>query len=472
MTQDSLEKRNFLFFLNQTCMPKYEDSLIGTLSTPSSWEAVAERINTARREDDFVRAIKLVHLYVHVPFCAKICTYCGCSKVLLQRPSDIDTYVKAIREQIVLQSAPYQGMDAASISFGGGTPTTLNEEQMSAILDSFDKVLPTENRKIHIEIHPTSWSESKLALLSSRGLYRVSFGVQTMDDNVLKQVSRIQNKEKVLWCIRSALKAKVPYVNADLIAGLAGQTVKGFVEDLKFLINEGVNIIHAQPLTGTKIKDLCAPGESIPEFWKRRDAMMKEAIQVLQGAGFRHKIPDGWARPTKDKDYMEEAYVHLEAAVAAFGPYAKGQFPGAIFYKAGDNRSVADFSKVNACSENPGYVMSHYAAINIFDGLDEKAFLKRFGRSLSEHCGEGLQFLKGFGLVENSNGVWKFAGKWEFGRVRELYALSRIFFAEEILQQLRTRYTTQYDPKKDYCNGQAYVDSYAYNPLMGLYYSR
>lgn len=453
-------------------MPKYEDSLIGALATSSSWEAVADRINASRQKDAFARSIKVAHLYVHVPFCAKICSYCGCSKVLLQRSTDIETFVEALIKQIPLQSAPYKGLDAESISMGGGTPSILSERQFSAILDTFDRVMPTRSRKIHIEIHPSSWTESKLALLSDRGLYRVSIGVQSMDDNVIKQASRVQSRAKVLWCIRSAHKAKVPFINVDLIAGLAGQTVKSFVEDLKMMINEGVNIIHAQPLTGSTIKELCAPGESIPEFRKRRDAMMTEALVILKGAGFGHKIPDGWFR-TEGRDYMEEAYVNLEAATIAFGPFAKGQFPGSVFYRAGNARSVADFSKVDMSLQNVGYVMSHCAAISIiYHWLDEKSFLKRFGVSVDQHCGEGLQFLKEFGLVEKIKGIWKFSGKWEFSRVRELYGLTRILYGEEILLRLREQYSSLYDPKKDYYGGQTYIDSFALNPLMGLYYSR
>jgi coproporphyrinogen III oxidase-like Fe-S oxidoreductase len=467
MAQDSLEKRNFLFFLNSVHAPKYEDSLIGALVGPSTWDEVAERIATARQKDAYVRSIKKLHLYVHVPFCGRLCTFCGCNKILLRRRSDIDAYVKVVTRQMMQHAAAYKGMEAPSISFGGGTPSILDEEQLTVLFDGIDKAFPARDRKIFFEISPASWTASKQALLSSRGiLSRLSIGVQSMEDNVLKQVSRSQTRQKVLWSLRSALKAGVPNVNVDLIAGLPGQTIKGLLEDLRVCMDEGAHVIHIQALTGSTLKELCGPGETIPEFHKRRNTMMKEAVQILKDAGFRYKRPDGYARNVEGEDYLEEAYMRYEAAVAAFGPFAIGQFPGAVFYR------MADFTAVNAVFQDFGYAMSHYAVLAIINGLDEKEFYKRFGVSLDQHCGEGLRYLQEFGLASCSDGVWGFSGKWEFRRVREFHALLRVLFGEDILSRLRTRFRHHYDPQHDYSGGVSLINDYANNPLMGLYYSR
>ena len=90
MTQERGDKRNFLFFLNEVHPLSLEDSLIGALATPSSWDAVAGMVNTARQKDVFVRSIKKVQLYVHVPFCVSLCKFCYCARGLLQQRSDID----------------------------------------------------------------------------------------------------------------------------------------------------------------------------------------------------------------------------------------------------------------------------------------------------------------------------------------------------------------------------------------------
>ena len=470
MPQDSFDKRNFLFFLNSAYPPKVEDSLIGTFASPSSWDDVAAMVNTARQKDAFVRSIKKVLLYVHVPFCGRLCTYCDCNRVLLRQRSDIDVYIKALTRQMMFIAPIYKGMDASSICFGGGTPSILDVQQMTAILDGVDKAFPARNRKILFEINPSSWTASKLALLSSRGLSRLSIGVQSLDEKVLKQVFRFQTKKKVLWCLRSARKAGIPHVNVDIMAGLPGQTVKGFIKDLKILIDEGATIVHVYPFCNLSLNELCGPEETIPAFFKRRDAMMKAAPQILAEAGFCRKGLEAYTRNGKGEEDQEEVYLRLEAAVAAFGPSVLGQVPGAVFYRTRELRSMADSTAVDACVQDFGYAMSHYAMFAIMSELDEQVFFQRFGVSLDQHCGEGLRYLQQSGLVAFSKGIWKYSGKWEIRRIYEFVALSRILFGEDLLSRLRIHYLNRYDPRKDYSEGDSFLKAYANPWLMNLYY--
>lgn len=466
MDQDSFDKRNFLFFLNYTKTLSFEDALIGALTVPSSWDAVAEMVRTARQKDAFVRSIDKAQLYIHVPFCGRICTFCDCSKVLLRKRAEIDAYIKALAHQMMLLAPLHKGMDADTILFGGGTPSILDEAQITAILDEVDKAFPAKRRKILFEANPSSWTASKLAALSTRGLYRLSVGVQSLDEKVLKLVCRSQTRKKVLWCLKSAQKAGVPYVNFDLMAGLPGQTVSSFIDDLKTLIDGGATSAHIYPYCGSSPRKLCSLGETVPEFFKRRDDMLNAAFKILTAAGFRRKGYDAFSLKGEGG---RNAYLNLDTAIAAFGPSARGQFPGAVFYHVDENSTV-DFTRVDACAQDFGYVKSHYAVLAIFYGLDERAFFRRFGVSLDQHCGEGLQFLRQSGLVALSKGVWKYSGKWEIRRLHEFTSLARILFGEEFLSRLQIRFRNQYDPRQDYSKGNSLLRTYADPWLMNLYY--
>ena len=465
-----LDSRNFLFFLNEAHPASIEDPLIGALAVPSSWGAVTGMINKARRKDTFVRSIGKACLYVHVPFCGRLCTFCHCRRVLLQRRLDIDDYIKALTSQMMFFAPVLKGMDTSSICFGGGTPSILDEEQMTAVLDAADKAFPSAERKILFEVHPASWTASKLAVLLSRGLSRISIGVESLDEKVLKAVSRSQTRKKVLWCLRSARKAGVPHINVDLMAGLPGQTLKGLKGDLKTLIAEGASIVHVHPYCSASLKQLCAPGESVQDFLNRRDAMMKEAASILDNAGFSRKGFGAYTRHGEGEDYQEEVCSRFEAALAGFGPFAIGQFPGAVYYHSGASTSMADLTVVNAVAQDAGYVMSSFAVNALINGLDERVFLKRFGIPLEQHCGEGLRYLQEAGLLNVSQGVWKFHGKWEVRRLRELIALSRCLYGEGLLTRLRASFHKTYDPNKDYSRGDSLLKAYANNLLMSLYY--
>ncbi len=470
MIQEICDKHNFLFFLNEVHPLSIEDSLIGALASPSSWEDVKKIISLARQKDAFVRSINRVQIYIHVPFCGRLCTFCYCARVLLQRRSDIDVYIKALMRQMMFLAPVYKGMDAGSICFGGGTPSVLDEKQITAILDGADKAFPARGRKILFEVNPSTWTASKLALLSNRGLFRLSIGVQSLDEKVLKQVSRSQARKKVLWCLRSARKIKVPYVNVDLMAGLPGQTLNGFMDDLNIMLDEGVNIMHVYPYCNTSLKKFYRPKESMINFFKKRDSMLKVAAQVLVKAGFSRKGLGAYTRNGEGEDHQEEAYSRLEAAVAAFGPFAKGQVPGAVFYRSGALGLKKDSLAVDVSAQDFHYAMAHYAVIAIIDGLDEKVFTRRFGVSLKKHCGQGLRYLQQVGLVSFSGGIWKFSGKWEIRRVREYIALSRILFGEDLIARLRTRFLNRYDPEHDYSKGDSLLKAYANSWLMTLYY--
>ena len=216
--------------------------------------------------------------------------------------------------------------------------------------------------------------------------------------------------------------------------------------------------------------ELCAPGETIPAFLKRRDALMQASAQFLNEAGYRRESFFGtYTLNGKCGVYPEvEAHAFLEEAIAGLGPYSRGQIPGAFFYRTGPD--TVDFTKVKAARQDLGLAMAHYAVIALFNGLNEQSFFKRFGVSLDRPCGEGLRYLQQAGLVAFSKGTWKFSGKWEVRRIREMVALSRVLFAEDLLLGLRRRFIGRYDPRQDYSGGYSLLNAYANNWLMALYY--
>lgn len=461
---------NFLFFFNDNYPLSIEDSGIGALAVRSSWEKVNNAITIGRQKDLFVKSVRGFQIYIHVPFCGRLCAFCHCDRVLLRRRFDIDTYINSLIKQFVIAAPAYQGLRATSICFGGGTPSILDESQLDRILCALDSFFHSGGRKLLFEVNPSSWTASKLSFLSQRGLSRLSIGVQTLDDKVLKSVTRSQTRKKVLWCLRSARKKGVPFINVDLMAGLPGQTVKHMINDLKVMIAEGANIIHVHPYASSSLQILCGPGESIQGFLKRRDEMMKIAREILNGSGFQRTGIGAFTKHAEGEDHQEEAYSRLEAAVAAFGTSAKGQFPGAVYYRVGSYKSSDDINEVNAVTEDSTYAMAHYAIIMMLEGMDERAFVKRFGVSFKNIFGDDLGFLQREGLVNFSKGVWKFSGSWEISSVRAYVALSRILFGQDMLSRLKMRFLKLYDPRTDYSQGRSLLKAYANSWLMSLYY--
>ena len=133
-----------------------------------------------------------IGLYVHIPFCQQKCFYCDFPS-FAGKESLQGAYMAALNKEIIIQSGyAYNVVD--SIFIGGGTPTLLSEKMLSDLLESLNKNFKlAQNVEISIEANPGTIDKSKLQVLFNRGVNRLSFGVQSFNDAVLKKCGRIHN---------------------------------------------------------------------------------------------------------------------------------------------------------------------------------------------------------------------------------------------------------------------------------------
>jgi oxygen-independent coproporphyrinogen III oxidase len=185
------------------------------------------------------RSDKTLSLYVHIPFCEKLCYFCACMKVI--RPADEkygEEYLTHLfKEMELVASAIGRKQTVRQLHWGGGTPTFLSEGQMQRLLaktcELFDVDLTGE---IAIEVDPRTVTASKLKVLRERGFNRVSMGVQDFDDSVMDAVNRHQPFELVKNVTDSCRALKFESVNFDLIYGLPHQTRETFQDTVDQVI--------------------------------------------------------------------------------------------------------------------------------------------------------------------------------------------------------------------------------------------
>ena len=171
------------------------------------------------------------HIYVHIPFCARICPYCAFYKDLLDR-SQTSRFCEALLRELELNESRRRTGDRRSllrpstIYFGGGTPTALNIAQLELLLRGFHERLELSQLvEWTIEANPGSVSARKAALLKKFGVNRISLGVQSWDDELLKLLGREHNAQQAEESFRILRDAGFTNVNVDLMFGLPGQTV-------------------------------------------------------------------------------------------------------------------------------------------------------------------------------------------------------------------------------------------------------
>jgi oxygen-independent coproporphyrinogen-3 oxidase len=188
------------------------------------------------------------HLYVHIPFCARICPYCAFYKDLLDR-SQTQRFCEAILQELDQQNAAF-AISAKTIYFGGGTPTALTTSQLQFLLGGFHQRLDLSTlQEWTIEANPGSVSASKARLLRNVGVNRISLGVQSWDEKLLKVLGREHNTEQAQRSFYILRDAGFANVNIDLMFGLPGQTIQQWQKTLEKTISLRPDHISAYCLT-------------------------------------------------------------------------------------------------------------------------------------------------------------------------------------------------------------------------------
>jgi len=169
-----------------------------------------------------------LNIYMHSPFCIQRCSYCYYKTINLRgtdKSKRIDRYVEALCREIELV-VPYYHLEnrpIASVYFGGGTPSLLNEEQLHKVISTLRKHLNIGDAEFTVEAEPVTLTEGKASVLRDLKVNRISMGVQSFVDDIIKQSNRLDDEKKAFRAIEIA-KTVGSTVNIDLMSALAGET--------------------------------------------------------------------------------------------------------------------------------------------------------------------------------------------------------------------------------------------------------
>jgi oxygen-independent coproporphyrinogen-3 oxidase len=243
-------------------------------------------------------------LYVHLPFCATVCYYCACNKVITKDHGRSSEYLAALRKEADLIASRLTGSrQIEQLHFGGGTPTFLSNDELRELMALLTERFPMAPKgEYSIEVDPRSTPPDKVAVLGELGFNRISVGVQDFDPQVQKAVNRIQSFEMTQATIEAARKADFKSVNLDLIYGLPKQSRATFARTLdKVLVlsPERVALYHYahlperfKPQRRIDAADLPSPQEKM--------GIMLDAIGRLTQAGYQYIGMDHFAKGADD----------------------------------------------------------------------------------------------------------------------------------------------------------------------------
>ncbi len=187
------------------------------------------------------QSISLVDVYIHIPFCHSLCTFCGCNIKIMKSDCDNNIYIN----NILKEWSDYPGnLKISNLFIGGGTPNFLHANEIERMIKS----LPlNSDAQITIEIDPRFITLEELAIYHKIGIKRLSIGIQDFNNDVLQNVNREQDNRKVIELINGAKELNFEHINLDFIYGLNHQTTATFKQTMSMLSDVKTDSVSLYP---------------------------------------------------------------------------------------------------------------------------------------------------------------------------------------------------------------------------------
>ncbi|APV43209.1 MULTISPECIES: oxygen-independent coproporphyrinogen III oxidase [Pseudomonas] len=261
---------------------------------------------------DSRKALRPLSLYVHVPFCANICYYCACNKVITKDRGRAQPYLQRLEQEIQLIAChldPAQKVE--QLHFGGGTPTFLSHDELRQLMAQLRKnfnLLDDDSGDYGIEIDPREADWSTMGLLRELGFNRVSIGVQDLDPAVQRAVNRLQSLEETRAVIDAARTLQFRSINIDLIYGLPRQTPENFARTVDEVINlqpDRLSVFNYAHLPERFMPQRRINSDELPTPAQKLE-MLQGTIEQLTKAGYRYIGMDHFALPDDELAIAQE----------------------------------------------------------------------------------------------------------------------------------------------------------------------
>lgn len=360
-------------------------------------------------------------VYIHIPFCRQKCFYCDFPSFAGRERYESD-YIDALCREITVQGALYRGRwgRPATVYMGGGTPSVLPAELMEKLLVRLQNVFCTAEDcgqgqempwEFTVECNPGTIAPAYLKMLRRYGVNRLSFGVQTFDDVLLKRIGRIHTGAQAREAMELARAAGFRNVSMDLIYGLPDETIEMLQHDLETMISlqpEHISIYGLQLEKGTAFAKMQEMGKlQLPDEDTIEEMYDTMTLFLPQHGYARYEISN-FAKPGFESrhnlSYWQDVpYLGLGAAAHS---YLEGQ----RYENVRDIPAYIEGIRLGRSirrEEEPAtrrIAMEEFAflALRTAEGIDKQRFAEKFSVTLEEIYHEAIAKLKGQGLLEDT----------------------------------------------------------------------
>ena len=341
--------------------------------------------------------------YVHIPFCTQICYYCDFSKVFIKN-QPVDAYL----EHLIQETRSYEIGKLRTLYIGGGTPTALSAQQLAYLLTELPKVMDlSEVEEFTIEANPGDLDQDKIAVLKNSPVNRVSLGVQTFDNRLLKKIGRSHQEQDIYDNIDRLKLASFDNISIDLIYALPTQTMEQVKENVAKAIDLDIPHMSLYSLileNHTVFMNRMRRGK-LPLPKEELEAEMFEyIIEELEKAGFEHYEISNFSKPGFESRHNLVYWDNAE--YYGLGAGASGYVDGIRYKNHGPIRhylEAVEAGKARITEEH--LTLEEKMEEELFLGLRKKTgvskarFEEKFGVSFDQRYGQVVASLTEQGLL-------------------------------------------------------------------------
>jgi oxygen-independent coproporphyrinogen-3 oxidase len=355
---------------------------------------------------------QIAGVYVHIPFCVKKCGYCDFNAYSGYREATKVKYVEALCREIEARAEPTTRVP--TIFFGGGTPTTLAASDLARILQTVQKSFAVDpDAEISLEANPSDATEAYLTELRQSGFNRLSFGVQTFNDRLLKSIDRIHSAEDARTAVTFARAAGFDNLSIDLMFGLPRQTLADWDRSLDAAFALGVSHISMYGLIveeGTVFWAKRERGKLALPSEKIEAAMFGRALERASAAGYQRYEVSNYAHPGFESRHNQiywrnEDYFGFGAGAASYRGGIRSmneRLPGRFADRVNANGLATVEQEALTVTEAMGETMM--VGLRMASGIDLDRFAARFGVRAENHFAPQIESLQAAGLLEITEG--------------------------------------------------------------------
>jgi oxygen-independent coproporphyrinogen-3 oxidase len=361
-------------------------------------------------------AERLGTLYVHLPFCTKRCSWCHYYKEINVEGAVIESFPAAVVQELamVLERYHRDKAYAATVHYGGGTPSLLSIAQWSDLFGRMERLVRMDpGDEVAIESDPEDLTFEKAQFWHQNGVNRVSLGIQSFDDEVLKLLKRTHDAATAARSVESTMRSGIENVNVDLMYAMPGRSIESWVHDVRKTLEleaDSMNIYATRPDPADSLEKV----QMFPDDDERIFCQLLAHVAATQ-AGYEQYAPNQWIRDSKGACHAKRARNRCEDVVGV-GPQAHSIIKNWFFV---NNLKLDAYMETVPRGQLPplrgaalspdeekirfiqfGIKLSGVGKVPADNGVILRDYQQRFGEPIEQRFGDQIRFLKDAGVID------------------------------------------------------------------------